>query len=257
MKKLNFNTPILSYDGVDVKRDDLLNGDNTDLPPWAKIEPVRRIMLECPISQPISCLSVRGSYSGWCLSRLGKEYGYDIKITYPNSKNYPKIELDKIKSYGAELIPLRPNMVSIVYNQHKKISNENGWKIFPYGFDHPTYHSYFKDRIKEVGNSYDNLVVSAGTGVSSIGLIKGFKNGSDKSVHIITTSTERTIERILNKHQVENNNIFIHQTPYKFYDEMEDYDTPFPCNSLWDKKAWWWLMNSKIKGKTLFWNLGA
>ena len=40
---------------------------------------------------------------------------------------------------------------------------------------------------------------------------------------------------------------------------MEDYETPFPCNVNWDKKAWWWLEQNieNIKGKTLFWNIGA
>jgi hypothetical protein len=258
--ELNNNTPIETYIcsksyGVDVKRDDLLNGDDTTLPPWAKIEPIRRIMLDSTTERPISCLSVRGSYSGWCLSRLGREYGYDIKVGFPNSKNFPKDELNKIESYGAELIPIKPNMVSIVYNKHKSISKERGWNIFPYGFDTPIYHSYFEDRIKEVEQEYDNLIVSAGSGVSSVGLIKGFM-GKNKSVHIITASTTRTIERILNKYQISTENIFIHNTPYAFYDDV-DIDTPFPCNSLWDKKAWWWIQNNRLKGKSLFWNLGG
>ena len=49
------------------------------------------------------------------------------------------------------------------------------------------------------------------------------------------------------------------QDKYDFYDEMNFYETPFPCNVNWDKKAWWWLENNidKLKGKTLFWNIGA
>ena len=49
----------------------------------------------------------------------------------------------------------------------------------------------------------------------------------------------------------------IHSVPFDFYDEMEDFDTPFPCNKYWDKKGWWFTENTKLPGKSLFWNLGG
>ena len=254
--ELNYNTPIETHNGIDVKRDDLMNG-NTDLPPWGKIGGVKELLLNCDKKIPVACLSTRGSYSGWCLSGLGKEYGYDIKVSYPNSKVYPQEDLDKIKSYGAELNPIKPNMVQIVHNKHKSICKENGWQMFPYGFDNEIYHDYFQKRIEDVGDDYDNLIVVAGTGVTSIGLIKGFLTDKNKWVHLIVTSTPKTIEKILQKHNVVNENIILHTTDYDFYDEMKDFDTPFPCNKYWDKKAWWWIQNNRLKGKSLFWNLGG
>ena len=255
--ELNYQTPIEEYNNVWVKRDDLLNGDNSQLPPWGKIEPVRRILLDCKKDVPISCLSVRGSYTGWCLSVLGKMYDLDIKVSFPNSKNYPKKDLDRIESNGAELVPIKPNMTSIVFNKHKSISKEKGWQQFPYGFDSPLYHDYFEERVKSINDKFDNLVVSAGSGVSSIGLIKGFCNDNKKKVYIITVSSISTIEKILKKHEIETENVIIHQADYKFYDEMESYSTPFPCNSLWDKKAYNWIQMNPLPGKTLFWNLGG
>jgi len=40
---------------------------------------------------------------------------------------------------------------------------------------------------------------------------------------------------------------------------MESYETPFPCNEFWDKKAWYWLEKNiqKFEGEILFWNLGG
>jgi hypothetical protein len=40
---------------------------------------------------------------------------------------------------------------------------------------------------------------------------------------------------------------------------MDWYETPFPCNEFWDKKAWYWLEQNieKFEGKILFWNLGG
>ena len=66
---LNHNTPLEKYKlkGIDVwvKRDDLHNGD-LDLPPWAKIEGVKRLMENVDKNKPLVHLTVRGSYTG-CL----------------------------------------------------------------------------------------------------------------------------------------------------------------------------------------------
>ena len=69
---LNLNTPVETYYlnniPVDVKRDDLHNGD-LDLPPWAKIEGVRQLMTSEIIdkNKPLEHLAVRGSYTCWVL----------------------------------------------------------------------------------------------------------------------------------------------------------------------------------------------
>ena len=75
---LNFNTPLEKYKvkGIDVwvKRDDLHNGD-LDLPPWAKIEGVKRLMENVDKNKPLVHLTVRGSYTGWVLGYYGRELG--------------------------------------------------------------------------------------------------------------------------------------------------------------------------------------
>ena len=274
---LNHDTPLEKYKlkGIDVwvKRDDLHNGD-LDLPPWAKIEGVKRLMQYTDIEKPLVHLTVRGSYTGWVLGHYGKELGYDIKIAYGNSKNYPRESLDRIESYGVELVPLKPNMMKILYNSMKKMANEKGWQRLPYAFDSFVYHNFWRDKIWDfkrdyrhlyrVGEGFDNLVILGGSGVTSVGMINGFMDVENwpmkRQVHVISSST---ISSVTNKLKSRNvyypNNVFVHDTPYDFYDEMDFYETPFPCNPNWDKKAWWWLENNieKLNGKTLFWNIGA
>ena len=70
-------------------------------------------------NKPLLHLSVRVSYSG-CHGYIGRELGFDIKIAYPNSKNYPPEILDKIKEYGAELVPVKPNLLDIVETYTKR-----------------------------------------------------------------------------------------------------------------------------------------
>ena len=111
---------------------------------------------------------------------------------------------------------------------------------------------------------FDNLVILGGSGVTGIGMINGFLDHDNfpmkRKVYIVTTSTISTVTNKLKQWEsYYQNNITINDTPYDFYDEMDFYETPFPCNPNWDKKAWWWLENNihKLNGETLFWNIGA
>ena len=272
---LNHNTPLEKYNvkGTDVwvKRDDLHNG-NLDLPPWAKIEGVRRLLTWKELidrNKPVIHLTVRGSYTGWVLGYYGKELDYQIKIAYGNSKNYPMESLEKMKSYGVDLVPIKPNMMKIVYNSMKKMADEKGWQRLPYAFDHPVYHDYWREksylvfRDKQL-SKFDNLVICAGSGVTCIGVIQSFLDvhnfPMEKKVYIVSTSTISTVANKLKRWETYfPNNVMINTTPYEFYNEMDFYETPFPCNPNWDKKAWWWLEENidKLNGKTIFWNIGA
>ena len=270
---LNHSTPLQTYQigsrEVHVKRDDLHNG-TLDLPPWAKIEGIRRLLESLDNSKPLIHLTVRGSYTGWVLSYYGKSYGHDIKIAYGNSKNYPVESLVKMEEYGAELVPLKPNMMKVLYNRMKGLAEEKDWQLSPYAMDHPVYHQYWKEKLE--GYNFDNLVLLAGSGVTSVGMIRGFLNlenymvgGEERwekkrNVYSICTSSPRTVIRKYEEHKVYiAPNVRVEDTPYDFYDDMPHFETPYPCNPFWDKKAWWWLTQNidRIDGSILFWNIGA
>jgi|TARA_B100000029_G_scaffold516338_1_gene628845 hypothetical protein len=269
MLYFNFDTPIEKHhcgeNEVWVKRDDLLNGD-LDLPPWAKMEGIRRVLESGDLDKsiPIIQLSVRVSYSGWALAYIGRELGWDIKVAYPDSKNYPPEILEKIKSYGAELIPVKPNLLDIVETYVKRIADEKGYQMMPYAFNHPEYINYFSDRVKQIQEEYDfdNIVLNAGSGVTGTGILKGFMDYDNfipkKKAYLITTAGKNSIIRMLKKWDMyHHNNIHITETEHDFFDGMDWLETPFPCNGNWDKKAWYWLQNNKLEGKTLFYNLGG
>ena len=269
---LDFDTPLETYElgerEVHVKRDDLHNGD-LDLSPWAKIEGVRRLLTNPKIidkERPVVHLAVRGSYTGWVLGHYGKELGYDVKIAHPNAKNYPREMLDRVESYGAELVPIKPNMMKIVYNKMGQLAEENGWQKLPYAFDHKVYHNYWEEKLNKFAETYefDNLVLLGGSGVSSVGAVRAFMDTENfmmrKRVYVICSSTITSVKAKLREWKTYYPaNISVHTTPYDFYDEMDFYETPFPCNVNWDKKAWWWLEQNidKLEGSVLFWNIGA
>ena len=276
MLSFNFDTPLEEHlcgeKKVYVKRDDLLNG-NLDLPPWAKMEGIRRVLESGELSKdkPIIHLSVRVSYSGWALAYIGKELGFKIKIAYPDTKDYPKKALEKIESLGAELVPMKPNILSIVISSVGILAEKEKYQMMPYAFNHSEYITYFKERTQSImqKKNFKHLVINAGSGVTPSGILQGFMNfetfgvqseEDKKYAHLITTASKSSIANMLKKWNVyDRNQTQIHETPHDFFDDMDWCETPFPCNGNWDKKAWSWLKENgcKLDGDVLFYNLGG
>ena len=276
MLSFNFDTPLEEHlcgeKKVYVKRDDLLNG-NMDLPPWAKMEGIRRVLESGELSRdkPIIHLSVRVSYSGWALAYIGKELGFKIKIAYPDTKDYPKKALEKIESLGAELVPMKPNILSIVISSVGILAEKEKYQMMPYAFNHSEYITYFKERTQSImqKKNFKHLVINAGSGVTPSGILQGFMNfetfgvqseEDKKYAHLITTASKSSIASMLKKWNVyDRNQTQIHETPHDFFDDMDWCETPFPCNGNWDKKAWDWLKENgcKLDGDVLFYNLGG
>jgi 1-aminocyclopropane-1-carboxylate deaminase/D-cysteine desulfhydrase-like pyridoxal-dependent ACC family enzyme len=276
MLSFNFDTPLEEHlcgeKKVYVKRDDLLNG-NMDLPPWAKMEGIRRVLESGELSRdkPIIHLSVRVSYSGWALAYIGKELGFKIKIAYPDTKDYPKKALEKIESLGAELVPMKPNILSIVISSVGILAEKEKYQMMPYAFNHSEYITYFKERTQSImqKKNFKHLVINAGSGVTPSGILQGFMNfetfgvqseEDKKYAHLITTASKSSIASMLKKWNVyDRNQTQIHETPHDFFDDMDWCETPFPCNGNWDKKAWSWLKENgcKLDGDVLFYNLGG
>lgn len=276
MLSFNFDTPLEEHlcgeKKVYVKRDDLLNG-NMDLPPWAKMEGIRRVLESGELSKdrPIIHLSVRVSYSGWALAYIGKELGFKIKIAYPDTKDYPKKALEKIESLGAELVPMKPNILSIVISSVGILAEKEKYQMMPYAFNHSEYINYFRERTQSImqKKNFKHLVINAGSGVTPSGILQGFMNfetfgvqseEDKKYAHLITTASKSSIANMLKKWNVyDRNQTQIHETPHDFFDDMDWCETPFPCNGNWDKKAWSWLKENgcKLDGDVLFYNLGG
>lgn len=276
MLSFNFDTPLEKHicgeKKVYIKRDDLLNG-NMDLPPWAKMEGIRRVLENGELSKdkPIIHLSVRVSYSGWALAYIGKELGFKIKIAYPDTKDYPQKALEKIESLGAELVPMKPNILSIVISSVANLAKKENYQMMPYAFNHIDYINYFKERTQNImqKKNFKHLVINAGSGVTPSGILQGFMNfdsfgiqseENKKYAHLITTASKSSIASMLKKWNVyDRNQTQIHETPHDFFDDMDWCETPFPCNGNWDKKAWIWLKENgcKLNGDILFYNLGG
>jgi hypothetical protein len=162
--------------------------------------------------------------------------------------------------------PIRPNMMSIMYNSLKKQAKEMGWQMLPYAFDHEFYRNYLKERIQPYKH-FKNLVVSSGSGVTLSGLMMGYYEDeldeflpkTDKMVWTTCVSSESSIQKMLKRSGVGHLPITIRKSEFDFDNRLDDYKAPFPCNQFWDIKQWHWLENNieSIEGDILFWNVGG
>ncbi len=268
---LNLDTPLEEYKikgkSVWVKRDDLI-GDDIDLPPWGKLGAIWELVQRyVDKSKPLTHLSVDGSWSGWALAAMCKELGIEFIYTHPNTKKISHELLGMVKEkYDCTLNPIRPNMMSVLYNGLKSNAEKEGWQMLPYAFEHEFYMNYMSKRIQPY-NHFKNLVVSSGSGVTLSGLAKGFFveelkeffPQTDKKIYTTCVSNKETIKKMLLKNGLAQLPITVRKSEYNFEDRIEGYKVPFDCNQFWDTKQWKWLEENidTIEGDILFWNLGG
>ena len=265
---INEITPVEQYKiknkTVHVKRDDLM-GDGVQHPPWGKLTALRKVLTHINPQKPLIHLSVFGSWSGWALSEVSKELDYEFIMAYPESKKFPKHILDKSEN----VLPIKPNMMNIMYNKVGQIAREKDYIRLPYAFDHLEYIKTQKQRLYEVKQEleFDHLVVSSGSGVTCLGMAMEhepwpqlFDTGNTRTFHTVCVSSEGTIKKKFKKYGIEpTEQVEIVKSEFEFDDMMDWYETPFPCNEFWVKKSWYWLEQNidKFKGEILFWNLGG
>jgi len=266
------DTPVQEYKlkgkKVLVKRDDLM-GDGNTLPPWGKLAGIDRLLHRyINPKYPLIHLAVNGSWSGWALSHLCKQRDIKFVYAYPPSKTYSKFILNKAKENGCEFYELKPNMMAILYAQVQSYAKRKDIQMLPYAFDHIYYRNCMASKARNVFEEYpfiDHLVISAGSGVTSSGVVKQFNPGtnlfsnSNRQAHVITVSNVSTIEKKFAEYGMADSSIHVHKTKFLFEDMMKNYEVPFPCNGTWDRKAWWWLEQNieQLEGDILFWNIGG
>lgn len=269
---LNENTPLEEYKikgrSVWVKRDDLM-GDGVTLPPWGKMAAIYELVKKyVDKNRPLTHLSVDGSWSGWTLAAVCEDLGIEFYYSHPNSQKISKELLGMVREKypNVKFNPLRPNMMSIMYNALKKQAREQGWQMLPYAFDHSFYMDYLAERIQPYKH-YKNLVVSSGSGVTLSGLVKGYFRDeldnfwmkTDKKVWTTCVSSESSIKKTLKKNGLHNLPIEVRKSEYDFDNRLDGYSAPFPCNQFWDIKQWKWLEENidQLEGDILFWNIGG
>ena len=252
-----------------VNRGDL-QGDGIEYPAWGKIKAVEEIFNSDLVKRDITLmhLNAYGSWTGWALGLLCKKYDMKFHMAFPARTDFPKEYLRFIEKMGVEVHSFKPNMDSLLRNKLVGICNKEGYQYFNSGFDCNPFLEYFQKSMKEVVYSYDidTLVVSGGSGVTLAGLVMGFEcystlfsANTGRKVYAIVVSSKQGGENALKRKGIVTNQVEVIKSEYEYNDRMDWYETPFPTNPFWDRKAWHWLENNvnKLDGRVLFWNLGG
>jgi len=266
-------TPIEQYNvngiTVNVKREDLVNPF-----PSANNAKSRGVSKHMEMLQKTTNFKAIGildsglSRAGWIVSSLNNmQFNNYFKVyVFMPEKAQNSFYRKMIVAHGGNLVLQKGAKQSIRYNRAKKhMASLNGY-LLPDKLHLPETISEVAEQVCSVEKSLltGSVIISCGGGTITTGLIDGLvrMNVHPKIYAVMSTSEVSTASRFsyIRKHVkslffVKLNMI---PSPYK-YSETPDCKPPFPCDLIYDRKAWQWLINNidKIQQPILFWNIGG
>jgi hypothetical protein len=230
---------IEQYNGVDVLRDDLLDGGSKARFLPYLIQGQKEVVFGAPFcgGAPV------------CLSVWGKKMGIKVTLFYAKRKNLHRNQKIALEN-GATLYQVPFGYMSNVQAKAKKYCQDTGALFLPLGFDVPEANNPFISQMKEVRSQhgkYDEVWVSNGSGMLTRCLAHAFADAKIKSVVVGLKSR--------NTKQKYPDNVEIVECPYKFEQDCKTVP-PFKSSENYDAKAWEQLMIRGTQGKRiLFWNV--
>ena len=284
-KFFNYDTPVETYEykklkkTVYVKRDDLFGRDPA--PHLAKLRGIKKYVdkMDAKGVTVLGDMDTRVSKSGWGLACACVDTNIKPLVFYPKLKEQtelPPIQ-QKAKLLGAEIVPLQAMRTASMCYRAKKITEGKGGVMMPMGLTLRETVEEVAKVVKGMDKEYfeGDVVVCTGTGTICAGIIAGLMESNIKPNHLFGVSCgmstgrqAKVIEGLLGEYFNSDamDDVKIHRLPryvqlivpsMDYYD-INTIETPFPCNSYYDKKAWWFLMNfmKGMKDKILFWNVG-
>ena len=212
----------------------------------------------------IGCWDTRVSKLGIGLAAAMQDVdGGKALFCYPQLKGRPvpsnAIESERL---GAEVIPMRGNHVSICVAQARKIIEDRGGKMLPFGLECEAAVSAVEQEARLIPHdlvSGGTLVVSCGSGVTVSGLIRGLPCKPDQITGLSSGRSVANLQRCIRKHVggiPSNLQLVPALVPY---DMALEVDCPFPSHPNYDLKAWQYMIEhlGEMKDPVLFWNIGA
>ncbi len=265
---LNNPTPIETYllgnTKVYVKRDDLFA--SPPAPPMAKMRGIQHLLSRlslggvCLVGAFEASVSSVGHAVAAATSGMN---GIRCVIGYIATDKRPVSESARVaKSLGAELFPLRPNVMNVCYGQLKRVVEGRGGHMIPFGFEFPEAIDSVADEAATVPpecSRCGTVVVCCGSGVTLAGIFKGL---SGRPTNFIGVSSGRSIAKIagcLGRQGITRNETIRLITPVMPYREPCRVACPFPSDAFYDRKAWAYLIDnvSQLRSPILFWNVGG
>jgi hypothetical protein len=232
-------TPIIeNYDGINVVRDDLLEGGTKRRGFNFYIESFLEID-EWVYASP------RQGYAQLALAYSCRDYGKRATITVPKGKRYWLT--DEAEKLGANIIEVPMGFLTNIQAKAKNyVLEHKNCGLIPFGGDHPIIINAIMKSAVSIGIDPPKEVWTVmSSGVLSRGLQLAWPDAKFFGVQIGHNTTER-----------EMGNAITYKSKYKFTQECKESERPpFPSSLTYDSKVWDFIKKYASKG-ALFWNVG-
>jgi hypothetical protein len=200
------------------------------------------------------------SRAGWCTAWAGSQLN---KKVYVYVSQYCADDFFRLmaKLHGANIVTLRANLSSVMYNMAKKHIGRLGGYLLP---KYLRLRESIEEMVKvasEVLSKYGpkTVVVLVSSGVMASGILKAA--GRDVDVINVTHVTNNFDERLrFMRNMTGRQDIILKPMPgYKYGQENYNVRPPFPCDIYYDRWAWQWLVENinSLKEPIAFWNIGG
>jgi len=229
---------IIEYEGIQVVRDDLLDGGT-------KRRAFNVFVESFPKVQEWVYASPRQGYAQLSLAYACHDLGKKATVTVPKGKH--TWLTDESIRLGANIIEVPMGYLSNIQAKAKRYVEQNeGASLIPFGGDHPIIIEAMKNTALSLDIEPPKEVWTVmSSGVLSRGLQLAWPDAKVYGVRIGHNTTERErgrAETFLSK--------------YKFNQDCKQSERPpFPSSLTYDSKAWSFIKEHASEG-ALFWNVG-
>ena len=275
IRGVNDLTPVEIYQGLYIKRDDLYKpfGDNTVN--GGKLRQCYKLIesIKDKYEGVISCCSIYSPQAP-ITSAVANHFNMKAVICY-GATNYNRLnilEMPKIaKSYNADLRIISTSGIhNILYNKARKIAQEENLFVVDYGFnivDYPDImFSAVSKQVENIPDDLDNLVITCGSGITTIGVLLGLVKYKKtvKNIYLVATAPNR--QKLINENLAINNIMMeytiidlFHQKGFKYENKLYKSYDDIEFHPNYEAKTFNWLENNinYKKEKTLLWIVGA
>lgn len=267
-------TPVELHDGLYIKREDLYKPFNSPVN-GGKLRQCYYLVkaIKDKYKGVISCCSIY-SPQGPITAAVAKHFDLKCIIcygstTYDRLKELPMPKL--AKENGAELrIISKSGIHKILYNKAKKIAEEENLFVVEYGFNIVEYpnimYEAISEQVQNIPNDLDNLVITCGSGITTIGVMLGLHkyNKKPKNIYLVATapSRKKLIDKVLRENEIDIKYKIIdlfHEKGFKYEKRLEAQHDGIIFHPNYEAKAYNWLINNLDinKEKTLLWVVGC
>lgn len=266
-------TPVEEHEGILLKREDLFQPFGEGTVNGGKLRQCY-LLLDSVKDSFDGCVSCCSVYSPQApiTAAVANHFGMPCQIFYGGTtpERLYRFRMPVISArYGAELkIVSKSGIHSILYNHARKAAEEQNLFVVDYGFNIVDYENILLEavsmQVKNIPDKLDNLVVTCGSGITTIGIVIGLHKYEKevKNIFLVCTAPDRSkfIQRTLQQYGIEREFVFadlFHQPKFKYENGLRRYCDGIQLHPNYEAKSYDWIVNNQPKGETLLWVVGS